>query len=367
MLKEFRVRNFMNFQEELIFSLADDKKYDFNHYAIKNKIVKNAVIVGSNAIGKSNLGKAVLDLTNHLTDATETKVSDGLYTNFFSNDLEAHFSYTFQFGKHTVYYKYSKMNVKTVTRENLLIDGKEVIRKNYNQVFVKLPVAEKLDLDQRNMTMSLVKYVYTHADLEMEYDENLIFVEFMEFVRGMLFATATDEKTYAGFTAVGGNLTGLICELEDGVKDLQLFLKEMGIEYELVAREESKVKKIYCKFNKKEIPLSRVCSSGTRALIYFYYWYKQKKSIQFLYLDEFDAFYHTRLSHKILEKLTELEDVQTIVTTHNTDMISNEILRPDCYFELKENGIKPFYQSTCKILREAHNLQKMYKEGAFDE
>lgn len=367
MLKEFRVRNFMSFREELVFSLSDDKKYDFNNHLIKNKMINKAVIIGDNAIGKSNLGKAVLDLVNHLTDATETKVSDGLYVNLFSNDLEAHFSYVFQFGKHTVCYKYSKMNVKTVTRESLLIDGKEVIRKDYNQEFVKLPGAERLDLDQRNMMISLVKYVYTSADLDMEYSENTIFVEFMEFVQGMLFATATDEKTYAGFTAVGGNLTRLICKLENGVKDLELFLKEMGMEYKLVEREDVEGPNIYCRFGAKEILLSRVCSSGTRALIYFYYWYRQKKDIKFLYLDEFDAFYHTKLSQKVLEMLIGLEDIQTIVSTHNTDIISNKILRPDCYFELKEDGLLPFYRRTNKALREAHNLQKMYKEGAFDE
>ena len=65
--------------------------------------------------------------------------------------------------------------------------------------------------------------------------------------------------------------------------------------------------------------------------------------------------------------LIELEGVQVIVSTHNTDNISNEILRPDCYFELKDNEIKPFYKKTEKALREAHNLQKMYKAGAFNE
>lgn len=53
--------------------------------------------------------------------------------------------------------------------------------------------------------------------------------------------------------------------------------------------------------------------------------------------------------------------------SHNTDIISNELLRPDCYFELKDNRISPFCNLTGKALREAHNLQKMYKAGAFNE
>lgn len=367
MLKEFRVRNFMNFQDELVFSLADEKRYDFNNHVIKNKIIRDAVLVGDNASGKSNLGKAILDITNHLTDATHTRISDGLYVNLFSKDSEAHFLYTFQFDEHVVSYKYDKLNAETVTREVFTIDGKEIIKNSHNQIFVKLQGAENLNLEKKNMHMSLLKYVYANTVLDMMHVETRVFTEFMEFVQGMLFATSTDVSTYAGFTSVRGNIFNLICKLENGVKELEVFLKDMGILYELVKREDSDGENIYCRFDEKEVPLSRICSSGTRSLIFFYYWYKQNEDIKFLYLDEFDAFYHTKLSREVLMRLIALEDMQVIVSTHNTDTLSNEILRPDCYFELKENEIKPFYKKTSKALREAHNLQKMYKAGAFNE
>lgn len=86
-----------------------------------------------------------------------------------------------------------------------------------------------------------------------------------------------------------------------------------------------------------------------------------------MYLDEFDAFYHTELAQNILKILIDMEEVQVIVSTHNTDIITNELLRPDCYYILKDNEITPFYKRTRKALREAHNLQKMYKAGAFNE
>ena len=367
MLKEFCVRNFMNFQDELVFSLADDKKYDFNNHVINDKIIRDSVVVGDNATGKSNLGKAILDITNHLTDTAHTRIPDGLYVNLFSKDSEAHFSYTFQFGSHTVCYKYDKVNAETVTREMLSIDGKEVIKNSEQQMFVKLEGAENLNLPKSHMQMSLVKYVYANTALDMTNSNTKVFLEFMEFVRSMLFATITDVKTYAGFTTVSGNLYGLICKLENGVEDLELFLKDMGIMYDLVRKDDLDGANIYCRFGEKEVPLSKLCSSGTRSLIFFYYWYKQKKGLKFLYLDEFDAFYHTKLSKKVLKMLIALDGVQVIVSTHNTDILSNEILRPDCYFELKENEIKPFYKKTSKALREAHNLQKMYKAGAFNE
>lgn len=367
MLKEFKVRNFMNFQDDLVFSLGDDKKYDFNNHVLYNKIVKDAVVVGDNASGKTNLGKAILDIANHLTDTTHTGIGDGIYSNLFTKDMEAHFSYTFQFDEHIVCYKYSKITENTVIREVLSIDGKDVIKNSNQQIFVKLKGAETLNLPKESMQISMVKYVYSNTILDAEDTISQLFLRFMGFVQNMLFVPINNEGSYAGLTNVSGSVLGLICKMKNGVQDLQDFLEDMGIHYDLVEREDSRGSNIYCRFGEREIELSKLWSSGTRALTFFYYWYKQSKKISFLYLDEFDAFYHTKLSRKVLEMLIKLENIQVVVSTHNTDTLSNEILRPDCYFELANNEIKPFYQKTGKALREAHNLQKMYKAGAFNE
>ena len=58
--------------------------------------------------------------------------------------------------------------------------------------------------------------------------------------------------------------------------------------------------------------------------------------------------------------------VQVFTTTHNTDLMSNDLLRPDCYFLLENNSINAISELTEKELRQAHNLQKMYKAGAFN-
>ena len=179
--------------------------------------------------------------------------------------------------------------------------------------------------------------------------------------------TATDVRKYAGFTDATGNMFSLICELDQGVSELEQFLCRVGIEYHLVEMEDEEGKNIYCKFGNRTVKFSSICSSGTRSLVFLFYWYKQRENIKFMYLDEFDAFYHTELSQNMLKILMEIEKMQIIVSTHNTDVISNELLRPDCYFILEDNEIQPFYKRTRKALREAHNLQKMYKAGAFNE
>jgi AAA15 family ATPase/GTPase len=94
---------------------------------------------------------------------------------------------------------------------------------------------------------------------------------------------------------------------------------------------------------------------------------KENNSCSFLFLDEFDAFYHHSLSKAIIERLKEVSNTQVILTTHNTSIISNDLLRPDCYFLMYEDGIKSLSNSTAKELREAHNIEKMYRAGSFEK
>lgn len=367
MLKEFRVRNFMNFRDELVFSLESGKNYEFNNHLITDGVIKTAAVVGYNASGKSNLGNAMLDIANHITDTAKTNISKGLYTNLNSEDKEAHFTYVFQFGEHIVKYKYDKIDAQTVKRERVWIDGKEVLSKDANHILIDLAGAESVNIDNINSSISLVRYIYANTVLDTENIYSKVFVEFVEFVKGMLMSMATDTRKYAGFTNASGNMFSLICELENGVNELEIFLRRVGIEYHLIEMDDEEGRNIYCKFGNKAVKLSSLCSSGTRSLVFFFYWYKQRENIKFMYLDEFDAFYHTELSQDILNILIEIEKMQIIVSTHNTDVISNELLRPDCYYILEDNEIQPFYKRTRKALREAHNLQKMYKAGAFNE
>ena len=58
-------------------------------------------------------------------------------------------------------------------------------------------------------------------------------------------------------------------------------------------------------------------------------------------------------------------DAQVILTTHNTSIMSNDLLRPDCYFLMKPDLIKPLNQCTDKELRLALNLEKIYRAEGF--
>ena len=123
-------------------------------------------------------------------------------------------------------------------------------------------------------------------------------------------------------------------------------------------------------YEERNIAFFEIASSGTISLTLFYFWYqrllRKEEKCSFLFIDEFDAFYHHDLSKLIVEKLKKVQSTQVILTTHNTAIISNDLLRPDCYFLMYEDNIKSLSNSTAKELRTAHNIEKMYRAGSFE-
>ena len=212
--------------------------------------------------------------------------------------------------------------------------------------------------------ISRVKYVNSNSILE-DNIENKVFKKFIDFVEHMLLFYSLDSRGYEGFTDGSKNVSEGIVE-SGKVDEFQEFLKENGIIYNLYGCEVDGRKRIYCHFENQDVDFFKIASTGTRSLALFFYWYIQMQSASFVFIDEFDAFYHFELSENVEKMLREIKHVQIFTTTHNTDLMSNDLLRPDCYYILKDNKIKAISDLTEKELRFAHNLQKMYKAGAFN-
>lgn len=367
MLAEFKVRNYKNFRYELQFSLESGKNYEFNQIAIQNGIIKDSVVIGYNASGKTNLGMAIMDLIIHLTDKRVREISTLFYSNLYNQDDTVSFIYKFKFGSSFLEYIYDKKNPQQVVRECIKIDGKKIIISDEDKLVVNLKGSETLNLYNWDYSISFVKYIYANTVLDREDKNCQVFLKFMKFVNQMLWFSSTEKLKAMGANTDGGNMLEDICNLENGVENLQNFLHEAKLSFKLIEKNTEKGKSIYCKMGDREVPFTPLMSSGTRALVFLYLWYMKKEDFSFIFIDEFDAFYHTELSINVIHKLMMEENIQVIFTSHNTDIITNELLRPDCYFLLDDNMIQPFCNLTDKSLREAHNLQKMYKAGAFYE
>lgn len=370
MLAKIEISNFKNFDDSFVFDLSDTSSFSFNSECIKNKIVNKAIIYGQNGCGKSNLGFAIFDLISHLTDKeTEPKYYQN-YLNANSEKKVATFKFTFKFNNDTVEYTYTKVDYQTLKSENLYINKETFasIDKTKSTTFETFAKgAENLNKDMKDSNISIIKYISTNTVLD-ENDTNKIFKKFIDFVNSMLYFRNLDDKCYMGLQRGGGLISSEIVKY-DALKDFEVFLNDSGINCKLISKNDNDEQLIYFKFKNKEIDFFDIASSGTRALALFYMWYqklKEDSKVSFLFIDEFDAFYHHDLSWAIIERLKEIVNTQVIVTTHNTSIISNDLLRPDCYFLMSNDKIVSIAKSTEKELREAHNIEKMYRAGSFE-
>ena len=151
------------------------------------------------------------------------------------------------------------------------------------------------------------------------------------------------------------------------LKEFESFLHQSGIQDNLVVKTDVDGKKRLYFDTPTPLPFFRVASSGTKALYTFFYWYKTTKNVSFMFIDEFDAFYHFELSENIVSILEQMTNAQIIITSHNTNLLTNRIMRPDCYFILTKNKLTSLANATNRELREGHNLEKLYMSGEFDE
>lgn len=372
MLTTIEINNFKSFDEKFIFNLNDVKSFDFNKECTRNGIINKALIYGQNACGKSNLGFAIFDLVFHLTNKRD--IGSQFYENYQnanSNSNLTTFKFEFKFKDNKVKYEYNKKNLRQVESEKLTINDKEFAHIDKTESFFFTSNAKGVETLSKDMEdspeLSIIRYIDNSTVLEKKDQNNKIFKEFMNFVSNMLYFRSLGENNYIGFTEHPFGIYDYIIK-NNLLKEFNDFLNEAGISCNLKEKKTDAKAEICFSFKNKEIDFFKIASSGTTSLALFYVWFqelKNNKDLKFVFIDEFDAFYHFRLSKLIISKLKEITNTQIILTTHNTSLLSNDLLRPDCYFLMYPNKIKSLSDSTDKELREAHNIEKMYKAGAF--
>ena len=125
---------------------------------------------------------------------------------------------------------------------------------------------------------------------------------------------------------------------------------------------------IKCVFShKKLVPFYRTASSGMLALTSLYQKIVSNPSL--IYIDDFAAFYHYEMAEKLISFFkNKYPECQFIMTSHNTNLMINKIMRPDCLFILSSKGtLTALCDATERELREGHNLEKMYISGEFEK
>jgi len=366
-IKKFSVQNYKNFKKKYTLDFSDVKDYPYGKQCISNGMIKNAIIYGKNAAGKTNFGLAMLDITCHLVDKNAIPESFVNYSNADSSDPVVSFSYVFVNDSDEYRYDYKKTGAQRLVSEELYCNGRVVFTFDYMKQQGDFSHLEEYHLNTLNWKFrktgaSLLRYMANNSSLD---DDNPVSA-IMGYVSGMLwFRSLGKGNDYMGFMLTIEDMIDYIIR-NDYVEDFQAFLKEYGVDEAITVKQSADGSYVLYFKHKNLIPFISAASNGTQALLTFYYWYKHLKDITFLFIDEFDAFYHYELAEKIVKLLEEKYSIQVVLTSHNTGLLSNRIMRPDCYFLLLKDHLTSLANATDRELRMGYNLEKLLRNGEFD-
>lgn len=372
MLKKFTVKNYKNFKDEISLDFSKIAGYQFNKDCLSMGLIGKMLIYGRNATGKTNFGKALLDI-KILLYGMFRNAENSVLINADSQENTAKFIYEFQFGNDEVIYKYSRFANTDLCDEELSINGKAIFKcdfKNNKFDFQGLSIisAETVNtnryLIQDNDVLSFLRWLINNTS----FSYNSVLIKLSEYVNKMDLITVGNNRIESSTI----DYSKFFEDLKNPVhlQNFEDFLNLMGIECKLVLKElpDGQVELYFD--HKKLVPFYSTASSGTLALTNLYQKIVSKAvESSLVYLDEFDAFYHYEMAEKLISFFkTKYPKCQFIMTSHNTNLMTNKIMRPDCLFILSSRGtLTALCDATERELREGHNLEKMYISGEFEK
>ena len=308
-----------------------------------------------------------MDITTHLTDNFGTdNIIYAYYVNGDFVDDVIEYKYEFFLNEKEITYNYKKDPQAKLISEELLENGKMIFKYNYktNKFDNNIEGAQTIDISKRsNLEVSILKYIYNNT-LYLK-DDNPVKL-LMDFVNNMLWFRNVKANEFMGIMANGEDLNDFIIN-NRLLNQFEKFLKDCGQNYKLCEINEMGKKILGVKYKNYKARFDLTASTGTQSLWLLFYWMNRTENISFVFLDEFDAFYHFELSTFILNYINKKTEFQSVLTSHNTYLIDNEIMRPDCYALLKDGVISSFADNTSKVIRQGHNLEKMMLGGEFEQ
>lgn len=376
MLKQFEVENFRGFEKKLVFDFKASR-YDFNREQETQGLVKNAIVYGVNGVGKSALGLAIFDIIHHLTDKVPFNPKRLFpYRNLNSASEEVYFKYVFLLDGEEITYEYKKTTPVTLRWERLTVGDECLLdctyySKSTTLTYIKKGLIGNLNIGLMDDGLSLVKYIYKNT-LENTVPAITNLVKYCE--RMLWYRCLSDGEDFAGHEVMSRRRLADMLKECGNLREFENFLSTFGLHYQLGFEEVDNQAVLYSYYKSgQKAQFEAVASTGTKALYLFYCWKVSAfKNVSLLFIDEFDAFLHYEASESLV-KLLYSSPMQTILTTHNTSLLSNNLSRPDCNFILtskneKNKGefvIKNLPNLTEREIRKVHNLEKMYRAGVF--
>lgn len=381
MLKKFTLKNYKNFKDEISIDFEKIAGYQFSTDCIYDEMISKMLIYGRNATGKTNLGKALIDISATMFGG-QRYVDTGVFLNADSVGEMATFSYEFRFEDNELVYRYARFSNQKLKKEELLINRKTIFdcdfeNNNFHFENLKYINAETASIDRYLQSVDIgneeepqeprlpfLRWLISNVALSSD----SILNKLADYTRRMLMITAGNAMLR--MTRGMNNIFFELLEDSNRLKDLEDFLNEMGIECKLILQKLPDGQRELYFEHEKLVPFYETASSGTLALVDLYRRLIPRNwDPSFIYLDEFDAFYHYEMSEKVINFFKKrYPGSQIIMTSHNTNLMTNRLMRPDCLFILSKTGtLTALCDATERELREGHNLEKMYISGEFDK
>lgn len=382
MLKRFALKNYKNFRDEIKIDFGSVAGYQFSMDCISDGMIAKMLIYGRNATGKTNLGRAIMDIGATIF-AGPRFGGNGVFLNADSVEDFARFSYTFDFDGNELIYKYTRSSNQELRSEELIINEVSIFRcdflnKDYCFNNLKCVDAETANVDRYLQALESNEVTEENAEPKLPFFRWLIsnvalkndsvLIKLANYVRRMIMITVGNEMPYRVRRMNNAFYESL--ENPERLKDLEDYLNAMGIECKLVLKKLPDGQRELYFAHEKLVPFYENASSGTVALVDLYRKLIPKVwDASFIYFDEFDAFYHYEMAENVIKFFKrKYPNCQMILTSHNTNLMTNRLMRPDCMFILSRRGtLTPLCNATTRELREGHNLEKMYISGEFEK
>jgi uncharacterized protein len=420
MLLRFSVENWMSFRDEATLDMvATHEKQHANHIAAVQKydlsLLPVAVIYGANASGKSNLIKALHFAEKFVTDPPKPEAPIAVKPFLLNKGASARpTSFRFELLiEETVYeYRFSLTSNRVVREElrRINANGEERLFLREDKEFkLSKEVAHQEDLhfahrgtheNQLYLTNSVSQKLTEFKPVYDWFDKAIVIIRPDSRYLGMLKITNEQNPRYNKMAAILRDLdTGIVAMRQIEVASENLFPKEMLTNLtnnlvegqsiplgplsegnqiflrkehgKLVAR---KLTPLHQTENGEEIPFNFADESdGTRRLLDIvpaFLALGEKQTLSVFIIDELDRSLHSNLTKSLLthylEQRTDSSRSQLIFTTHDTQLMTQDIFRRDEIWitERDQAGASKLVAfSEFKDVRKDKDIRKSYLQG----
>ena len=416
-IQEFSFGNFKSFKEIQTLNLSaakiksHNKEIDVNNIIDENSnfFLKTKAIYGANASGKSNIIKAlvtfikiiktsikdedILYLIDSFRLSTETENEPSFFQLiFWHNNIK--YRYGFELDDEKIYaeWLYSTPNKRELPL--FIREGKKIIeldKKNYNEGYKLVSLfdeeAEENEIFRNNSlflsTLATFGFGKLSKDLINAIGSTIVISglghQGMFRFAGDSISNIEKKKYIVNFLKYGDvgiedidamdmpEIDSIESENNDGTKEDLTKQKKRKLLISFRKKYDENLKVV----DNESFPFSANESEGTQKLFELSpFIYEAIKNNRPIIIDEFDARFHPLLTKKIVELFNSTSNVgsQLIFTTHDTNLLSSDLLRRDQieFVEKNQFGASHLYSLVeFKGIRNNASFEKDYIQGKY--